>query len=289
MYLGAHVSTSGGVDRAPANGVQLGCEAIQVFTKNQMQWRAKPLSGEEITAYKNAFSASGISVAVSHDSYLINLCSPEEVKLLQSITSFEDEVERCELLGIPYLVFHPGSHMGAGEKEGLKTIAASLNQVLDKKKGYSTQLLLEITAGQGTNLGCTFEQLAEIIDQVKDQSRVGVCVDSCHLFAAGYDIRAKAGYEETFKKLDAVIGLKKVKAFHLNDSKKGLGSKVDRHEHIGQGALGLEAFRLLVNDDRFQGLPMLLETPGGDAEYEKNLQALKELRSGGSKGKKSRS
>ena len=285
MYLGAHVSTSGGIDRAPANGVHLGCEAIQVFTKNQMQWRAKPLSTGEITAYKNAFSGSGIFVAVSHDSYLINLGSPEEAKLMQSIASFEDEIERCELLGIPCLVFHPGSHMGAGETAGLQTIAASLNQALEKKKGYSTELLLETTAGQGTNLGYTFEQLAEILDLVKEKSRVGVCVDSCHIFAAGYDIRAKAGYEETFQRLDSVIGLKKIKAFHLNDSKKGLGSKVDRHEHIGEGELGLEAFRLLVHDERFQGLPMLLETPGGGAEYEKNLKVLKELRGAGGKGK----
>lgn len=278
MYLGAHVSTSGGVNKAPANGVQLGCEAIQIFTKNQMQWRAKPFTPSEIESYREEFEKSDLQIAVSHDSYLINLGSPEEAKLAQSFSSFEDEVERCEQLGIPYLVFHPGSHVGAGEKLGLATIASSLNQVLKEKKGYKTQLLLETTAGQGSNLGYQFEQLAEIIGMVKENDRLGICVDSCHIFAAGYDIRSGAVYEETFQLFDSIIGLSKIKAFHLNDSKKGLASKVDRHEHIGEGAIGLEAFRLIVNDDRFHGLPMLLETPGGDAEYEKNLKILKGLR-----------
>ncbi len=279
MYLGAHVSTSGGVNKAPANGVQLGCEAIQIFTKNQMQWRAKPFTPSEIESYREEFKNSNLQVAVSHDSYLINLASPEEAKLAQSLSSFEDEVERCEQLSVPYLVFHPGSHVGAGEKAGLATIAASLNHVLKNKKGYKTQLLLETTAGQGSNLGYRFEQLAEIIGMVKENDRLGVCVDSCHIFAAGYDIRSRAVYEETFQLFDSIIGLSKIKAFHLNDSKKGLASKVDRHEHIGEGAIGLEAFRLIVNDDRFHGLPMLLETPGGDVEYEKNLRVLKGLRS----------
>ncbi len=278
MYLGAHVSISGGVNKAPANGVQLGCEAIQIFTKNQMQWRAKPLTPAEIESYREEFEKSDLHVAVSHDSYLINLGSPEEAKLGQSLLSFEDEVERCEQLGVPYLVFHPGSHVGSGEKAGLETIAASLNQVLKKQKGYRTQLLLETTAGQGSNLGYRFEQLAEIIGMVKENDRLGICVDSCHIFAAGYDIRNRTVYEETFQQFDSIIGISKIKAFHLNDSKKGLASKVDRHEHIGEGAIGLEAFRLIVNDDRFHGLPMLLETPGGDAEYEKNLRVLKELR-----------
>jgi deoxyribonuclease-4 len=278
MYLGAHVSTSGGVNKAPANGVQLGCEAIQIFTKNQMQWRAKPFTPAEIDSYREEFAKTDLHVAVSHDSYLINLGSPEESKLAQSLSSFEDEVERCEQLGVPYLVFHPGSHVGAGEKIGLATIAASLNQVLKKKKGYKTQLLLETTAGQGSNLGYRFEQLAEIIGMVAENDRLGICVDSCHIFAAGYDIRNRTVYETTFQQFDSIIGISKIKAFHLNDSKKEFASKVDRHEHIGEGAIGLEAFRLIVNDDRFQGLPMLLETPGGDAEYENNLRLLKGLR-----------
>lgn len=278
MYLGAHVSTSGGVVNAPDNGVQLGCEAIQVFTKNQMQWRAKPLTKDEIASYRAKFKAAGLRSAVSHDSYLINLCSPDAAKLKQSIDSFADEIERCEMLAIPYLVFHPGSHMGTGEQTGLRAIAASLNEVLKEKKGYKTIILLETTAGQGTNLGYTFEQLAEIIGMVKEKDQVGVCVDSCHIFAAGYDIRTSAAYEATMKQLDSVIGLGKVKAWHLNDSKKGLSSKIDRHENIGEGAIGLEAFRLIVNDERFRGLPMLLETPGGDEEYLKNLKVLKGLR-----------
>ncbi len=278
MFLGAHVSTSGGMEKGPQNGLSLGCEAIQVFTKNQMQWKAKPLSSEDIARYKAAFKESGLHVTVSHDSYLINLGSPQETTLKQSLDAFADELERCELLGIPYLVFHPGSHIASGEKSGLKRIAESLNWVLSQKKGCVTQLLLETTAGQGSNLGYTFGQLAEILDGIKDKDRMGICVDTCHIFAAGYDLRTPTTYEATFKELDNVIGLKNVKAFHLNDSKKELGSRVDRHENIGNGHLGLEAFRLLVSDRRFEGIPMLLETPGGDEGYRRDLEILKGLR-----------
>jgi deoxyribonuclease-4 len=278
MFLGAHVSTSGGVDKAPANGIKIGCEAIQIFTRNQRQWMANPLSKTGIESYRNEFAKSKIKMAVSHDSYLINLGSPEKDKLIQSREAFWGEIERCEQLGIPYLIFHPGSHVGSGEKAGLKMIAASVNDALSIKKGYKTQLLLETTAGQGTNLGYTFEQLAEILDFIKEKSRVGICVDSCHLFAAGYDIRTRKQYQATMKQLDEVIGLEKVKAFHLNDSKTELGSRVDRHEHIGQGHLGLEAFRLIVNDERFLGRPMVLETPGKEEDYRRNLQTLKKLR-----------
>ena len=217
-------------------------------------------------------------MAVSHDSYLINLGSPERAKLIQSREAFWAEIERCEQLGILYLIFHPGSHVGSGEKAGLKMIANSVNDALSKKKGYKTQLLLETTAGQGTNLGYTFEQLAEILDFIKEKDRVGICVDSCHLFAAGYEIRTRKQYQATMKQLDELIGLKRVKAFHLNDSKAELGSRVDRHEHIGQGHLGLETFRLIVNDERFLGLPMVLETPGTEEDYRRDLQTLKKLR-----------
>ena len=278
MFFGAHVSTSGGMEKAPQNGLSLGCEAIQVFTKNQMQWKAKPLSSEDIARYKTTFKQSGLHVAVSHDSYLINLGSPQDSTLKQSLDAFVDELERCEQLGIPYLVFHPGSHVGSGEKTGLKRIAESLNWVLGQKKGCVTQLLLETTAGQGSNLGYTFEQLAEILDEIRDKDKMGVCVDTCHIFAAGYDLRTPTAYEATFKELHDVIGLKNVKAFHLNDSKKELGSRVDRHENIGNGHLGLEAFRLLVNDRRFEGIPMMLETPGGDEGYRRDLEILKGLR-----------
>jgi deoxyribonuclease IV len=278
MFLGAHVSISGGVDKAPGNGVRIGCEAIQIFTKNQRQWKAKPLSKAEVEAYLSEVAKSRIQRAVSHDSYLVNLASPDDAILKRSRETFADEVQRCEQLRIPYLIFHPGSHVGSGEKVGLRSIAACINDTLQNKPGYATQLLLETTAGQGTNLGYSFEQLAEILEMVKEKDRVGICVDSCHIFAAGYEIRTADAYRSTMAQLDQVIGLKKVKAFHLNDSKNPLGSRVDRHEHIGEGHLGVETFRLILNDDRFRGIPMVLETPGEDEDFVRNLQLLKKLR-----------
>lgn len=280
MSIGAHVSTAGGMGNAPENGVRLGCECIQVFTRNQMQWRPKALSEEEIKSYHRAFRDSGLEVALSHSSYLINLGSPDESKLVQSRASFEDEIDRCEQLGIPYLVFHPGAHMGAGVRAGLHTIIESLQDVLREKKGIKTQLLLETTAGQGSNLGCTFEQLAEILEGVTEKERVGICVDSCHVFAAGYDLRTRKTYEATMRHLDGVIGLDRVKAFHLNDSQKELGSQVDRHAHIGKGCLGVSPFEMIVNDPRFAGIPMVIEVPGDVEDYRRNLQILKKLRKG---------
>jgi deoxyribonuclease-4 len=277
VYLGAHVSTSGGVDKAPGNGRNLGCEAIQVFTRNQLQWRAHSLAKEEVASFRQEMDSRRIKVALAHDSYLINLGSPEAETLRKSLEAFADEMERCELLGIPYLVFHPGSHLGVGEAAGLKRIAESINRVLRQKKGAATQVLLETTAGQGTSLGYRFEQLAAILAEIEVKDRVGVCVDTCHLYAAGYDFRTRAAYDVTFHQLDQMVGLKKVKAFHLNDSKKGLGSRIDRHENIGKGELGLDPFRFLLNDPRFAGLPMLLETPGGDESYRRDLKTLRRL------------
>jgi deoxyribonuclease IV len=277
VSLGAHVSTAGGVDKAPGNGRNLGCEAIQVFTRNQLQWRARSLAKEEVASFRQEMDSRRIKVAVAHDSYLINLGSPEAETLRKSLEAFADEMERCELLGIPYLVFHPGSHLGVGEAAGLKRIAESINRVLRHKKGAATQVLLETTAGQGTSLGYRFEQLAAILDEIEVKDRVGVCVDTCHLYAAGYDFRTRAAYDVTFHQLDQMVGLKKVKAFHLNDSKKGLGSRIDRHENIGKGELGLDAFGFLLNDPRFAGLPMLLETPGGDESYRRDLKTLRRL------------
>jgi deoxyribonuclease IV len=276
--LGAHVSTSGGVDKAPGNGKSLGCEAIQVFTRNQMQWRARPLSDREIAAFREGLKECSIRAAVSHDSYLINLGSHEPVVLQKSLDAFADEIERCEQLGIPFLVFHPGSHVGSGEAAGLQRIAESLNAVLGLKPKHKTQVLLENTAGQGSNLGYRFEQLAEILEKTENPNRLGVCLDTCHLFAAGYDLRTLSTYEATFQEFDAIVGLERVKAFHLNDSKKGLGSRVDRHENIGKGELGLEPFRFLLNDPRFACLPMLLETPGGDEAYRIDLTTLRSLK-----------
>jgi deoxyribonuclease-4 len=277
MYLGAHVSTSGGVDKAPANGRDLGCQAIQVFTRNQMQWRARPLAQKEVAAFQQEMATCKMMLAVAHDSYLINLGSPEAEVLRKSLEAFADEMERCEQLGIPYLVFHPGSHVGTGEAAGLKRITESINRVLNQKNGYTTQVLLETTAGQGSNLGYRFEQLASILAEIEATDRVGICVDTCHLFAAGYDFRTRSTYDLTFEQLHRVIGLKKIKAFHLNDSKKGLGSRIDRHENIGKGELGLDPFRFLLNDPRFAGLPMLLETPGGDEAYRRDLETLRSL------------
>ncbi len=279
MPLGAHVSTSGGLHKAPENGRSLGCEAIQVFTRNQMQWRARSLSEQEITGFQRGLMGCGIQTAVSHDSYLINLGSPEPATLQKSLAAFAEELERCEKLGLPYLVLHPGAHVGSGEAAGLRRIAKSLNEVLSLKKAYTTQVLLETTAGQGSNLGYRFEQLAEILAMTEESGRLGICVDTCHLFAAGYDLRKRSVYEATFCELDSWVGLQRVKVFHLNDSKKGLGSRVDRHENIGKGELGLEPFRFLVNDSRFAGVPMLLETPGGNEAYRNDLETLRSLRS----------
>ncbi|MBM3803322.1 MAG: deoxyribonuclease IV [Acidimicrobiia bacterium] len=276
--LGAHVSTAGGVDNAPRNGKNLGCEAIQLFTRNQMQWQARPLSKQAIAAFRETVEECGIRAAVSHDSYLINLGSDDPVTLQRSLDAFADEIDRCEQLGISSLVFHPGSHVGAGEVAGLQRIADNLNRVLQRKPNYRTQLLLENTAGQGSNLGYRFEHLAEVLARSQYPERLGVCLDTCHLHAAGYDLRSRSTYEAVMRDCDVAVGLDRVKAFHLNDSKRGLGSRVDRHENIGKGELGLEPFRFLLNDPRFAEHPMLLETPGGDKAYRRDLKTLRRLK-----------
>ena len=277
MILGAHVSTAGGLQKSPGNGVELGCQSIQIFTRNQRQWRARPLSGAEVEGFRKELSRSGIRSTVSHASYLLNLGSPQATALTRSREAFCQELERCEQLGIHYLVFHPGAHLGSGEPAGLRTIADSLNFTLEQKRNYRTRILLETTAGQGTHLGYRFEQLAEILELLREPERVGVCVDTCHLFAAGYDLRTGQGYRQTLQRLDRLIGLDKLKVFHLNDSKRELGSRVDRHEHIGEGQIGLEPFRRLVNEKRFSQTPMILETPGGETHYRKNLSVLRKL------------
>ena len=228
--------------------------------------------------FRDGIKECGIQATVSHDSYLINLGSHDPVTLQKSLDAFADEIERCEQLGIPFLVFHPGSHVGAGEAAGLQRIVDSLNAVLGQKPKYRTRVLLENTAGQGSNLGYRFEQLGEILAKTENPKRLGVCLDTCHLFASGYDLRTRSTYEATFREFDAIVGLGRVKVFHLNDSKKSLGSRVDRHENIGKGELGLEPFRFLLNDPRFAGLPMLLETPGGDEAYRIDLTTLRSLK-----------
>lgn len=277
MNLGAHVSTQGGVDNAPANAAELGITAIQIFAKNQRQWVAKPLAEEAIERWHEQIKEHGIVQSVSHGSYLINLCANEQEKLDKSINSLTDELERAEILGLTHVVFHPGSHLGEGEEKGIKAISKSIDEIHMRTKGYKSKLAIEITAGQGTNLGYTFEQLAAMIEGTKQPERLSICFDSCHAFAAGYDISTKDAYEETMSKFDEVLGLDLLQVIHLNDTKKELGSRRDRHDHIGEGLLGFDAFRFLVNDKRLADVPAILETPEGEGGYPKDLKTLRSL------------
>jgi deoxyribonuclease-4 len=262
-FLGAHLSIAGGYYKALEAAARYGMEACQLFTKNNNQWRAKPLGEDDISAFNRARQVTRPRWLLSHDCYLINLASPNEALYKQSIEAFVIEMERAERLGLDYLVTHPGACVGACEEAGIARVAAAIDETHRRCKGYRVMILLENTAGQGTCLGHRFEHLADIRKRVKQPARVGVCIDTCHAFAAGYPLAPHAAYRRTMKQLDAIVGLEHVKAFHLNDSKKPLGSRVDRHEHIGQGRLGLEPFRSLVNDRRFKELPMILETPKG--------------------------
>jgi deoxyribonuclease-4 len=261
--LGAHMSIAGGVSQSPGRGNQIGCECIQIFTRSSRQWAAKPYPAEEIAAFKQARAENGIQMVVAHDSYLINLGAADEKLRKKSIEAFIDELNRCEALEIPYLISHPGAHMGAGEDAGVKTIAESIDQAHRACSGYTVKIALEITAGQGSVLGSRFEQMARIFDAVKENERLRLCFDTEHAFAAGYDLRTEEGYEHAFAELERHIGMKRLVAFHINDSMKPLNSHVDRHEHIGKGHLGLETFQRLVNDPRFAGIPMCLETEPG--------------------------
>jgi len=273
------MSIAGGVGNALLHGKKVACDAIQIFTKSSRQWAGKPYMKEEIEQFRVNRQETGITTIIAHDSYLLNLGSPDAALRKQSIAAFIDELERCELLGVANLVAHPGAHVGAGEAEGIKTIAKSLDEAHKACPGYTTKVTLEITAGQGSCLGYRFEQIGNILDATKESDRLCVCFDTEHAFAAGYDIRTKEGYERTFVEFDAAIGIDRLAAFHLNDSKKEFNSRVDRHEHIGKGQIGVEAFRLLLNDKRFWGLPMCLETPKGPdlKEDQENLALLRSL------------
>lgn len=277
--FGAHMSISGGVSKSFARGESVGLEAMQIFAKNERQWTAKPISAEEAAAFRAEQERTGIHPVVVHDSYLINLAAPADELREKSIAAFADELERCAQLNIPYLVTHPGAHTGIGEEAGLARVADAINRLLAEGIGGTTMILLETTAGQGTALGYRFEHLARLLELIPYHDRVGVCVDTCHIFAAGYDIRDADNYQATFAELDRLVGLERVKCFHLNDSQKDVGSRVDRHAHIGQGCIGVEAFRLLVNDPRFANLPMIIETPKGEdmAEDRMNLALLRSL------------
>lgn len=280
LLLGAHMSIAGGVDLAPLRGQEVGCQTIQLFTKSSNQWRARPLPPEEIERYRANLQAYGIAPAVAHDSYLINLASTDPDLHQKSMASFLEELERAEALGIPYLVTHPGAHVGAGEEAGLRQAANNIRELLKQTKGYRVQVVLETTAGQGTSLGHRFEQLAALLDQIGLPERTGVCLDTCHVFAAGYDIRTPDGYAGALRAFDRIVGISQLKVIHLNDSKKELGCRVDRHEHIGKGAIGPGAFRCLLTDPRLRGLPMILETPKDDdfvAADRRNLETLRRL------------
>ncbi|MCX5751819.1 MAG: deoxyribonuclease IV [Candidatus Saganbacteria bacterium] len=258
--LGTHISTSGGVDKSIERGEALGCTAIQIFVKNNNQWFGKPQTEEEINLFLKAQKQSGIFV-FAHAGYLINIASPDPELQDKSLKSLIDELARCEALALPFIALHPGSHLQQGEEEGIKKAVKTLDTAFKETKGFKVKILIETTAGQGTNLGYKFEHLAEILNLSKYPKRLGVCFDTCHAFAAGYDIKTKEGYESTWKDFDRIIGIKNLMAFHLNDSKGELGSHKDRHEHIGKGTLGKEVFTMLLNDPRFKDLPMVLETP----------------------------
>jgi deoxyribonuclease-4 len=279
MKFGAHMSISGGLHKAFGHGEKAGCEALQIFSKNQQQWRAKPLTEADIATFKAEHQRCGAWPLVVHDSYLINLATPGEELWEKSIAAFGEELERCAALGIPYLVTHPGAHTGSGEDAGLRREADALNRLFKEGVGGDVLVLLETTAGQGTCLGYRFEHLVRLIELVEHQERLGVCVDTCHILAAGYDIRTPEAYTATFAEFDRLVGLDRIKVFHVNDSQKSLGSRVDRHTHIGEGEIGIEGFRALVNDARFVDLPMILETPKGEdlAEDIANLAQLRGL------------
>jgi len=261
--LGAHCSTAGGLENAFATAKEVGCECLQIFVKNQRQWRAPSLTDDQVAAYKAAERETGITPVVAHASYLLNLASPERATRDKSIRAMIDELERCEALGVSALIFHPGAHLSATIEAGIECVARSLNEVHQRCAGYKTMILLESTAGQGTCIGHRLEHIAAIMDAVDTPDRLGVCLDTCHLFAAGYDFRKIEQYDALMAKLDDVIGLAMVKCIHMNDSKRELGSRVDRHEHIGKGKIGKEGFVHFVNDPRWSGIPMILETPKG--------------------------
>jgi deoxyribonuclease-4 len=277
LLLGAHMSIAGGVATAVERGQRIGCATMQMFVKNNNQWKGKPLTDEDVSTYKKLLQESRIDPVVVHDTYLINLCAVDEEILKKSREALKDELDRCEALGVQYLNFHPGAHMGAGEEEGIKRIAESLNLIHQRTKGYGVRSVIEATAGQGTAIGYRFEHLRKIIDLVEERDRMAVCVDTCHVFAAGYDLSTERGYEETFREFDAVVGLDRLVAFHVNDSKRELGSRVDRHEHIGKGRIGMQGFSFLMNDTRFGNIPKILETPKGP-EMEEDVENMRLLR-----------
>jgi deoxyribonuclease-4 len=277
-FLGAHESVAGGLHLAFERIERVGGEALQIFTRNQRQWHPAPLKEEEITAFKEAHSKNAGMIVASHASYLVNLATGKDELLEKSVGNLTLELKRCAQLDIPYVVLHPGSHGGNGVEIGLERVVAGLDRTIEEA-GVEVQLLVETTAGQGTGLGSCFEELGYILDNSKYPELLGVCVDTCHIFAAGYELRTEDGYGKTITTLEKAIGLDNIRFFHLNDSKKELGSRVDRHDHIGKGAIGLDGFRNLLNDSRFANMPMTLETPKSESleEDRENLRVLRTL------------
>ena len=274
-YFGAHVSASGGVENAVRNAQEIGANAFALFTKNQRQWLAPTLTEEQIATFRNAMQSAGYTASqvLPHDSYLINLGHPDEDGLQKSRESFFEEMHRCELLGLDRLNFHPGSHLKRIDDEGsLRRIAESINMALERSKGVTA--VLENTAGQGSNLGYKFEHLAYIIERVEDKSRVGVCLDTCHSFAAGYDLRTREACDRTFAEFDSIVGFNYLRGMHLNDAMRPLGSRIDRHSPMGDGEIGIECFKYIASDPRFDNIPLILETP----DEERWAQEIAQLR-----------
>ncbi len=273
------MSIAGGVHTAFERGASIGCTTMQVFVKNNNRWFGKQLTDEDITKYKTEAAKTTIAPVVAHAAYLINLCAINDDTLKKSRNAFVDELKRCEAFGIKALIFHPGSHVGAGEEEGIKRIAESINSAHEKTEDFRVLSALECTAGQGSAIGYRFEHLREIIDLVDEKERMAVCLDTCHLFAAGYNISTEDSWNETIKQFDEIVGLNRLVAIHTNDSKKELGSRVDRHDHIGKGIIGLTGFRMLMNDERLAHVPKILETEKSEDLHEdvENMRVLKLL------------
>ena len=276
--FGAHESIAGGVFTAIERGVKATCDTIQMFNKSNAQWRAKVLTDEEIERYFQLQDETGVTVCTSHSSYLINIASPDKALNKKSYLGLKEEMERCERLKIPNLVMHPGAHVGSGLERGMDTIVRNINKLFRELKDNHVTLALETTAGQGSTIGRTFEELAYIISNVEDSTYLGVCMDTCHIFAAGYDIRKPKDYKKTIEQFDDVIGLDRLRIIHANDSLKEFDSRRDRHEHIGKGHIGLDGFRNFVNDRRLNNIPIILETPKGD-DLKEDIENLKVLRS----------
>ncbi|MBP1751886.1 MAG: Endonuclease [Geobacteraceae bacterium] len=278
-FLGAHMSISGGLHNAIDRGLKAGCGVIQIFTQNANQWRGKAVTDPDAQLFREKWREAGLHEIVSHDIYLVNLAAPEGDVREKSLGAFQSEMQRCARLGIEKIIMHPGAHLGDGEEKGLERIAGAFDRIFEYTADYTGKVLLETTAGQGTNLGYRFEHLRDIIDRSAYPDRFAICFDTCHTFAAGYDTTTPEGYHQAFEDFDRIIGLDKLQAFHLNDSRKGLNCRVDRHEHIGRGAMGLAPFRFLMNDTRFVDIPKILETPKGeDDEMDAiNLKILRDL------------